>query len=232
MMVTVMATVAVAFAAPGEGGTGQENGQGNGLEKVTICHNGHTITVGAPGAAAHLAHHDGDDGDTEDACADEGTTPEPPGGTTPTLTTEADATAALGGTISDTATLSGATSAATGTITFTVYGPYDASVDPATELSDPCAVDDLVFSSDPLPIGAPDSQGNYVVESPEFEPLEVGRYQWIASYSGDAENEASETSCRDANEASVVSEGSSTGATQQNMTVAGEIGEPGSWRDR
>src|SRR5215218_6642647 len=65
MMVTVMATVAVAFAAPGEGGTGQENGQGNGqgngLEKVTICHNGHTITVGAPGAAAHLAHHDGDD---------------------------------------------------------------------------------------------------------------------------------------------------------------------------
>jgi len=111
----------------------------------------------------------------------------------------------LGDLISDTATLAGATSDATGTITFTLYGPYDASVDPATEQTDPCAAGDLVFTSDPIDIvGTADAQGNYVVESPEFEPPEVGRYQWIASYSGDDKNEPSTTLCRDADEASVV----------------------------
>jgi LPXTG-motif cell wall-anchored protein len=56
--VMLMTTVAVAFAAQDEGGRGQK--------KVTICHKGHTITVGAPAADAHLIHHDGD---TEGACS-------------------------------------------------------------------------------------------------------------------------------------------------------------------
>src|ERR687889_311666 len=59
MAVTVMATAAVAFAIPNEGSNGQT--------KVSICHKGHTITVGAPGAAAHLAHHDDD---TDGPCAE------------------------------------------------------------------------------------------------------------------------------------------------------------------
>lgn len=45
----------------GKGGKGK--GKGNGREKVTLCHNGHTITVGAPAVDAHLAH-----GDTLGAC--------------------------------------------------------------------------------------------------------------------------------------------------------------------
>ncbi|MBA2713602.1 MAG: hypothetical protein H0U55_08645 [Rubrobacteraceae bacterium] len=36
---------------------------GGGQEKVTLCHKGHTITVGAPAVAAHEGH-----GDTEGAC--------------------------------------------------------------------------------------------------------------------------------------------------------------------
>ena len=58
--VTTLAMVTVAFAA-------QEQGGGQGQEKVTICHNGHTITVGEPALAAHERH-----GDTEGACATTG----------------------------------------------------------------------------------------------------------------------------------------------------------------
>ena len=55
--VTTLTMVTVAFAA-------QEQGVGLGQEKVTICHGGHTITVGEPALAAHERH-----GDTEGACA-------------------------------------------------------------------------------------------------------------------------------------------------------------------
>jgi len=201
MTIAVMATVTVAFATPNEGSNGQA--------KVEICHKGQIITVAEPAVAAHVRH-----GDDPALC-------ENPDGTTPVLTTQATTPVTLGDLISDTATLAGATSDATGTITFTLYGPYDASVDPATEQTDPCAAGDLVFTSDPIDIGTADAQGNYVVESPEFEPTEVGRYQWIASYSGDDKNEPSTTLCRDDDEASVVSEASSTVGTEQNMTVAG-----------
>ena len=65
MMVTVLAMVAVAFAEENEGGPGQQ--------KVTLCHNGHTITVGAPALSAHRERH----GDPQDACVTE--TPETTG---------------------------------------------------------------------------------------------------------------------------------------------------------
>jgi len=54
MVVTVLSLVTVAFAEQEEGG---------GQEKVTLCHKGHTITVGAPAQAAHQGH-----GDTLGAC--------------------------------------------------------------------------------------------------------------------------------------------------------------------
>ena len=60
IVVTTLAMVTVAFAA-------QEQGGGQGQEKVTICHEGHTITVGTPALAAHERH-----GDTEGACATTG----------------------------------------------------------------------------------------------------------------------------------------------------------------
>ena len=45
---------------PEERGTEEEHGSGAGQEKVTLCHKGKTITVGAPALEAHLAHHVGD----------------------------------------------------------------------------------------------------------------------------------------------------------------------------
>ena len=131
----------------------------------------------------------------------------------PTLVTDADDSATLGDEIGDTATLSGATSDATGTITFTAYGPFtnpDASTDTCDEAN-------LVYTSDPIDIGSPNPQGEYTVSNaPPFTPTDVGRYQWVASYtSGDDNNTDVSTECKDANEQSVVSQAPSTISTAQ-----------------
>jgi hypothetical protein len=209
MTVTVMATVAVAFAAPNEGGKG--------LTKVEVCHKGKLITVAEPAVEAHKAH-----GDDPAQCENEEppTTP-PPDGTTPELTTMATAPATapvtLGDPISDTATLSGATSDATGTMTFKLYGPFT-DTDPSTDTCvepDPAnnVAGNLVTTIDVNSLGSPDASGNYVVPSGDYTPTAVGRYQWVVSYSGDAKNKAVSSECKAPNEASVVTETSPTSTT-------------------
>ena len=59
MRFLTIALSAVLLIAPGGGG---------GQDKVTICHKGHTITIGAPAVDAHLRNH----GDTIGACSDGG----------------------------------------------------------------------------------------------------------------------------------------------------------------
>lgn len=49
LLVGLLAGVAVPVLAA-------HNGSGN--EKVTVCHNGHSITIGAPAVPAHLRHGD------------------------------------------------------------------------------------------------------------------------------------------------------------------------------
>ena len=49
LVVTVLAMGSVAFAE-------QEVGSDQGQVKVTLCHNGHTITVGEPAQDTHLQH--------------------------------------------------------------------------------------------------------------------------------------------------------------------------------
>jgi hypothetical protein len=131
------------------------------------------------------------------------------GETTPVLLT---------GTISDQATLSGATSDATGTMTFKLYGPFDASTpasgDTCTDPSGtPPTGGNLVTTLGPIAIGSPNASGNYVVNSGTYVPTAVGRYQWIASYSGDGKNASTSGSCRDANEASVIARAASAIST-------------------
>jgi hypothetical protein len=134
------------------------------------------------------------------------------------LTTNATQSVTIGSSIKDTATLSGATSNATGTINFKLYGPFTGS-DPS---QDQCTADKLVFETVPspgtpanVPIGSPNAQGNYVVDSPTFTPTAVGRYQWVASYNGDSSNQGASSACRAANEASVVNAASSQISTDQ-----------------
>jgi hypothetical protein len=77
-VVLVLAVAALAGATPGKGkGKGKGNGGKSsspsasqyqygpsgkqyGKTKVTICHKGKTITVGAPAVKAHLKNHQGD----------------------------------------------------------------------------------------------------------------------------------------------------------------------------
>jgi hypothetical protein len=110
----------------------------------------------------------------------------------PTVTTSATASVTLGGSISDTATISGLVNPINGTITFSLYGPNDAT----------CSGTNLVAGNAAFTVGPVTANGNYV--SPNFTPLAVGTYRWIANYSGDANNTATSNGCNGANEASAV----------------------------
>jgi hypothetical protein len=114
------------------------------------------------------------------------------------LTTTATASVTVGSPISDTAHLSGVTATAGGTITFSLYS--DAS----------CST--LVTTLGPVTVSGP---GDYA--SGDYTPSVTGTYYWIASYSGDANNIASSTSCGDAGETSVVNPIVSTISTHQSV---------------
>jgi hypothetical protein len=109
-----------------------------------------------------------------------------PGMVTPTLTTVASRDTYVGKEIYDTATLSGGAEP-TGIIRFLLYGP-----------------DDAMCSRDPIFTTSVDVTGNGEYRSEAFRPVEAGTYQWVASYSGDANNRAVETECGDPAEQVVV----------------------------
>jgi uncharacterized repeat protein (TIGR01451 family) len=99
----------------------------------------------------------------------------------PGITTVASPATDLGQPIHDTAHVSGYNPS--GAVTFTVYGPNDAN----------CSGTGVVVGSGPL-----DASGN--AGSPDYTPTAVGTYRWIASYSGDANNNTTSGTCNDAGE--------------------------------
>ena len=128
-----------------------------------------------------------------------------------TLTTDSTDSVTLTNAISDTATMTGATANATGGITFSLYGPFT-NADPTT---DTCVAGTFVTSLGPIAIGSPNASGNYVVASGDYTPTAIGRYQWVASYSGDPNNSPVASACKDANEASVITTVATTTTTRQ-----------------
>ena len=94
----------------------------------------------------------------------------------------------IGAAIHDVATLSGATAGAGGTITFNLYGPSDS----------PDCSGNAVFTATVNVNG----NGNY--NSGDFTPSTAGKYYWVASYSGDANNKPSSGSCGDQGETSTI----------------------------
>lgn len=239
MAVTVLATVAVALAQEEPQEEPENEGGGGPVEKVSLCHNQehnpHTITVGAPAVAAHLAH-----GDDEGACQTEEEPPEEPSEGA-TLTTDATDTANLpDGTISDVATLD-VPEGTTGTIEFKLYGPFatqaeigaDSCVDP-DPAADPPVEGNLVFTSEKIVPDDEDSAGSGQFTSDPFTPTEAGVYNWTASFtpdSGQGVDPTGDIGCGVAEEQSVVSEASSTTGTEQNMTLASEGGEAANLAD-
>jgi hypothetical protein len=105
----------------------------------------------------------------------------------PTLSTSASAGVPAGGGVSDKATL-GAGQAPGGEIVFKLYGPDDSSCSAAPVFTKSVAV-----------------SGNGSYESGSFSPSKPGTYRWVASYSGDANNEAKSGACVESSESVVVS---------------------------
>ncbi|MCA1693126.1 MAG: Ig-like domain repeat protein, partial [Actinobacteria bacterium] len=109
----------------------------------------------------------------------------------PMIVTQALSPVTLSQPIRDTATLSGGIPPGpTGTITFTLFGPGNPT----------CVVGpgQPVFTST-VPVSG---NGDYV--SADFVPTAVGEYQWVAVYSGDANNAPATSPCGAPNEVSVV----------------------------
>ncbi|HET9114483.1 MAG TPA: DUF11 domain-containing protein, partial [Gaiellaceae bacterium] len=119
-------------------------------------------------------------------CGDEGETSTI--GKQPTAISTAATSGSLGDAIHDVATLSGGANVPQGTITFNLYGPSatpDCSGEPV--FTDTVSVD-----------------GNGDYQSADFTPDTPGNYYWIASYSGDVNNQPSTGSCGDEGETSTI----------------------------
>ena len=124
----------------------------------------------------------------------------------PKITTSASGTVLVGSDISDTATLSGASTnpAATGKITFSLYDNDTCSGTP-------------VFTDEQTVAG----NGDYLSKS--FTTTAVGTYYWIASYSGDANNNPATGACKDAGEVTTVNPFSPSITTKATESVT--VGE-------
>jgi Ca2+-binding RTX toxin-like protein len=128
----------------------------------------------------------------------------------PTLSTTASGPVTLGGQVSDTATLSGGSSPG-GTITFTLYGPDDSNCSGTP-----------AFTSTPKAVSG---NGNYT--SGPHTPTAAGTYRWIASYSGDANNNATAGVCNTPSENVAVAKVSPSLSTNASgpITLGGSLSD-------
>jgi hypothetical protein len=122
---------------------------------------------------------------------------------TPTLTTQASPSGfPIGTAIFDVATLAGGQNP-TGTITFNLFGPNNTT----------CSGPPIFTSTKPVA-----GNGNY--QSDSFTTTQAGDYQWVASYSGDANNAPVTTACNDPAEMTSIGKAVPTLATQASAPVA------------
>jgi N-acetylneuraminic acid mutarotase len=112
----------------------------------------------------------------------------------PLITTQASATTPVGGNISDAATLINAATP-TGAITFQLFGPDDATCGGVAVFTSTKNVTSVGGST-----------------SDSFTPTAPGTYRWVATYSGDGNNNSKAGVCNDANESVVVTPGPAPGS--------------------
>ena len=129
----------------------------------------------------------------------------------PTLTTVASGPVTVGGNVNDDGTLAGGSSP-TGSITFDLYGPNDATCAGA-----------VAFTAN-IPVA-----GNGVYNSGNFAPATAGTYRWVATYSGDSNNNPASSPCNSPNESVVVSQATPTLTTVASgaVTVGGNVSDAG-----
>src|SRR2546428_10053478 len=93
-----------------------------------------------------------------------------------------------------------------GTITFTLYGPFDPTADPGT------CTNGTAADRKSTRLNSSHDQISYAVFC-------LKNYRWIASYSGDPNNNAVSTSCGDAGETSTVNKATPTLTTSATATA-------------
>src|SRR2546425_944521 len=91
-----------------------------------------------------------------------------------------------------------------GTITFMLYGPFEPTADPGTCTTGTAA-------------GSATVTGNGTYPSSAVTVNLAGRYRWIASSSGDPNNNAVSTSCGDAGETSTVNKATPTRSEERRV---------------
>lgn len=124
------------------------------------------------------------------------------------LTTSASSGGPTGTVIHDTATVTGGTNL-TGTVTFTLFAPSDAT----------CSGTPLFTSAVALGAGGTATSGNFSATTA------AGTYNWMASYSGDANTSGSSSKC--GSEPVVIVASGVQGITTPGTGAVGAIGEAG-----
>lgn len=148
---------------------------------------GNTGTNLAPGLYEWVATYPGDVNNNK-ATSGCGTEPVTVGQAAPMLDTSATVSATAGSAISDSATLTGGSSP-TGAVTFQAFGPNNAS-----------CTGSAAYTSVSVTV----TGDGTVNASPTFTPAAAGTYQWVATYSGDANNASVIHACGSAHESSMV----------------------------
>ena len=134
----------------------------------------------------------------------------------PAISTTAGSSGTLPGavTVSDVAHLTGLTETATGKVTFTVYGPC--ALDSSPTCTGTSQSVDVTLAS----VGSVGADHAIDVPSGPVTVTHAGKYYWIASYNGDANNEGVAGKCGDANETSTVDKTTPTITTDADATAS------------
>ncbi len=176
-------------------------------EEVTVTNgevpNSADFTPTVPGSYSYKAVYGGTNGPPQNLAAESPCEPLTVSRAKPTIKTSATASVTVGDKIKDTATLSGLVSAvgSEGTVTFRLYSDEECKTE--------------VFKSVATGISS-----NTSYPSPtEYTTTATGTYYWRAFYSGDANNEAASTPCKDAGESSVVEKAKPTIKTSATASV-------------
>src|SRR3989442_1448236 len=180
---------------------------------LTVTGNGtypsSAVTVTRAGRYRWIASYSGDPNNNavSTSCGDAGETSTVNKATPARTTTPLDTTTARH-TIQDMSSLAGGVNPG-GTITFTLYGPFDPTADPGTCTNGTAAG---FFFNDTA------TTEIYTLSLHDALPI----YRWIASYSGDPNNNAVSTSCGDAGETSTVNKATPTLTTSATATATAD----------
>ena len=138
--------------------------------------------------------------------------------TAPSPTSYTTATVPNPATVSDEVRIVGLGVGAGGTVTFRLYGPWTAEADIPILTAAACTtVGKAVLTSSAVPLTFDNADSRYEAIGSVTAPTAPGWYQWIASYSGDGNNQALVGGCGETNERLQVTQATATATSTQSV---------------